>query len=82
MHVHVVYIDSFLELWNVETRKAPQDKLHCIAKSCKLLLGKDTLNRGGRGREGEREGERERERERDCYSNVCLKVTNCCGHFW
>ncbi|XP_019850987.1 PREDICTED: rab5 GDP/GTP exchange factor-like [Amphimedon queenslandica] len=35
------------ELWNVETRKAPQDKLNCITKSCKLLLDALRISHGG-----------------------------------
>ena len=30
---------SVIELWNMESKKAPQDKLSCIARSCKKLFG-------------------------------------------
>ena len=49
----------------MEAKKAPQDKLYCIAKSCKLLLGNEKERDGGRKRGRERKTERETETERE-----------------
>ncbi len=40
-HNHNDYtVPLFLELWNMENKKAPQDKLNCVSRSCYRLLGR------------------------------------------
>jgi hypothetical protein len=35
--VQNIFQESRQELWNMEAKKAPQDKLNCVVKGCKLL---------------------------------------------